>query len=451
MRQLILILALALLVSGAGAIKWSGIELREDANLSMDDGFVNSTGGIIFNGTAPTTTEGVLYSDGGNLRWGGLPIGNSNLPYDVMIVEATGGEIYAYNRTGHVVASDVSAPFEFGAVFDAVTALVGENQTIVLDGSFSSTTTASLVNGTKLYGMAESSISTASVIAVFDTADDDYLKKDILIENLRIYYTGTATPAQPLIVVYDAQGCTFRNVNAVCTAVSAYNVGYKGSLSLVSDINYTWLNKIEDCTLNQIRLDNITDSVIENCAINNYGKGPQAIKLSGLCNNVKIVQNEIVCDTYYGISVAGACYDLQITENYFEAHMHAPTVGNLETAISMTASTRYCTIENNHFSYLNGNGIVFNGKYGIISNNVFQNMNTADSSYSDIDLTGDTNMVIGNLGTNIVGSSNKALMIADSDYNMVYNNHAKGDGYTGVFTSGGHSLADNNVAWSGTP
>jgi len=232
--------------------------------------------------------------------------------------------------------------------------------------------------------------------------------------------------------------------------VAAYNSGYRGSLSLTSDIPYTWLNKIEDCTLNQIRLDNITDSLIENCAINNYGKGGQAIKLIGACNNVKIVQNEIVCDSTSGINVAAGCWYVQISENFFEAHMHVPTPGNVETAIKIDASTRYCTIENNHFAYLNGNGILFNGRYGIISNNVFENMNNADNSYSDIDLTGDTNLVFGNLGTNSVGSANKAVMIDDSDYNMVYNNHAKGDGYSNVFVSGGHSLADNNVYWPGT-
>ena len=58
-------------------------------------------------------------------------------------------------------------------------------------------------------------------------------------------------------------------------------------------------------------------------------------------------------------------------------------------------------------------------------------------------------MITGNLGTNSVGSTNKAIMISDSDYNMVYNNHAKGDGYSNVFVSGGHSLEDNNVYWAG--
>lgn len=45
----------------------------------------------------------------------------------------------------------------------------------------------------------------------------------------------------------------------------------------------------------------------------------------------------------------------------------------------------------------------------------------------------------------LVTFRDEAIMISDSDYNMVYNNHAKGDGYSNVFVSGGHSLADNNV------
>jgi len=439
MKKFILILALALLLCSCGdAATKIGLD-RLNWSQSID--------GIKFSGTAPASTTGVLYNDSGTLKFNGADV---SLGGYHALIRAEAGGYFAYAQNGTIIASDTSAPFDFGAVLDAVTDL-GPDQNIYVDGDFSATTTGSLVNGTKLRGVGDSSISTSSVMVVVGTDDTDYLHRDIVIEDLRIYYTGTATPTTALIELHDPLSCTIRNVNAVCTSVAAYNSGYRGSLSLTSDIPYTWLNKIEDCTLNQIRLDNITDSLIENCAVNTYGKGAQAIKLIGTCNNVKIVQNEIVCDSTSGINIAAGCWYVQISENFFEAHMHVPTPGNIETAIKIDASTRYLTIENNHFAYLNGNGILFNGKYGIISNNVFENMNTADNSYSDIDITGDTNMITGNLGTNSVGSTNKAIMISDSDYNMVYNNHAKGDGYSNVFVSGGHSVADNNVYWPGAP
>ena len=437
MRKLILFLALALLlcICADGATKIGLDRLN----------WSQSIGGVKFSGTAPASTAGTLYNESGTLKFNGTDVLLGG--YHALIRSEAGG-YFAYAQNGTIIASDTSAPFDFGAVLDAVTDL-GPDQTILVDGDFFATTTGSLVNGTKLCGVGDSSISTSSIMVVIGTDDTDYLHRDIVIEDLRIFYTGTATPTTALIEIHDPLSCTIRNVNAVCTSVAAYNSGYRGSLSLTSDIPYTWLNKIEACTLNQIRLDNITDSLIENNAINTYGKGSQAIKLIGLCNNIKIIQNEIVCDTTSGINIAAACWNLQITENYFEAHMHSPTPGNGETAIKIDASTRYCMIANNHFAYLNGNGILFNGKYGIISDNVFENMNNADNSYSDIDLTGDTNLVTGNLGTNSVGSANKAVMIDDSDYNMVYNNHAKGDGYSNIFVSGGHSLADNNVCWPG--
>lgn len=86
MKFAILILALAVLLqSGFAAdqrlVKWSQINLSqslpEDANITMDDGFLAGAGGIVFNGTAPAVTTNVLYSDAGNLKWNGAAIGGT--------------------------------------------------------------------------------------------------------------------------------------------------------------------------------------------------------------------------------------------------------------------------------------------------------------------------------------------------------------------------------------
>jgi len=435
MKKLMLILCLGLLLCGCvdGATK-IGLD-RLNWSQSID--------GIRFSGNVPVPTTGVLYNDSGTLKFNGSDV---SLGGYHALIRADEEGYFAYAQNGTIIASDTSAPFDFGAVLDVVTAL-GPDQTILVDGDFDTATTGTLVNGTKLIGIGYSSIHPTSVITVIDTADTDYLHKDVSIMDLRIYYDGVSAYNVPFIILHDPQGCTIRNVNAVYIEKSA--IGYNGALALTSDIPYTWLNKIEDCTLNQIRFTNITDSLIENCAVNTYGMALQAIKLIDICNNVKIIQNEIVCDSTYGIYIESCNWYVQISENYFEAHMHSPKPGNTETAIKFGAASRYATIENNHFAYLNGKGIEFNGNYGIICNNIFENMNTADNSYSDIDITGDTNLITGNLGANSVGSTYKSIMIDDSDYNMVYNNHAKGDGYSNVFVGGAHSLSDNNVYWSG--
>lgn len=102
-----LILALALLIGGAMAaetklplvkINWEQ-SLPSDSNVTLTDGFVAGTGGIVFNGTAPTATDGVLYSDSGILKWDGAAIGSNYLvtvgdgdQFDIDIGDYTAGD-----------------------------------------------------------------------------------------------------------------------------------------------------------------------------------------------------------------------------------------------------------------------------------------------------------------------------------------------------------------------
>lgn len=97
-----------MLIGSAGAIKWSGIDLREDANVTLDDGFVAGTGGILFNGTAPTTTTGVLYSDGSTLLYGGQSIGRTAGAYDCRIYKA-GSNTVSVDMNGTVINSSATA------------------------------------------------------------------------------------------------------------------------------------------------------------------------------------------------------------------------------------------------------------------------------------------------------------------------------------------------------
>ena len=108
MRKLLFILALAMLISSSQAIKWGGIELREDANLTMDDGFIVESGGILFNGTAPTSTTGVLYSDGSTLLYGGQSIGRTAGAYDCRIYKA-GSNTVSVDMNGTVINSSATA------------------------------------------------------------------------------------------------------------------------------------------------------------------------------------------------------------------------------------------------------------------------------------------------------------------------------------------------------
>ncbi len=108
MRKLLFILALAMLISSSQAIKWGGIDLREDANITMDDVFIVESGGILFNGTAPTSTTGVLYSDGSTLLYGGQSIGRTAGAYDCRIYQA-GSNTVSVDMNGTVINSSATA------------------------------------------------------------------------------------------------------------------------------------------------------------------------------------------------------------------------------------------------------------------------------------------------------------------------------------------------------
>lgn len=437
-RLIMIMMAILLIFSGMGnAIKWEQMDLNKPIPGGM---------GIGFSGTPPSTTTNKIYIDGSTLKFNGHDalLGG----YDALIRAETGG-YFAYAQNGNVIASDTSSPYDFGAVLNTVTS-GGYDKTILIDGDFITSTTGIIGTGTKLIGVGDSSISTSNVMTILSTQDTDTLNKYIVIEDLHVYYTGTDIPTTALIELFDPIECTVRGVTATCPNVASYSDSYRGSLSLTSDISSTWLNKIEYCTLNQIRFTSITDSVIQNCAINTYGKGPQAIKFIGTCNNNKILHNEIVCDTTYGIYMESATWDVQITGNYFEANGHTPTAGNTETAIFIGDTARFCTINDNHIEYINGYGIRFKGMYSLISNNMIVQVNNADNSYADISIySGHSNMVIGNYGANDRGSAHKAPMIETTDYNVVYNNHAKGDGYSIDYVAGANCIDDNNVLWGG--
>lgn len=441
MRKLILLLALALLLCGCvDGVTKIGLD-RLNWSQSID--------GIKFSGTAPASPTGVLYNDSGELKFNGSNI--SRMDCDVLIKLESDG-IYAYASSGSVLASDVSSPFDFGAVFNAVMTNNGPGQTIAIDGDFDYTTSSILLNHTEVYGVGSSSLSTADDVSAFTTANDTYIREHITIEHLNIFYTDTSYCAVPQIAIYNPLSCTLKDLKVLCTSVSSYSASHSGGIYLYGYHDYTWLNKIEDCTVSRLALLKITDSTIKNVASNTYGKGSHAIKLNGACNNVKIVGCEIVCDTNAGIYISHECWHLQIKDNYFEAHMHTPTPGNVETGIHFATANKYAEIEGNHFSYINGYGIYYVGNCGVIANNIFENCNVGDNSYDDIAITsGDTNMIHGNIGTRAYGETNKGYLADDTNYNIFYNNHAKGDLYLGCVDAGANSLNQDNVAWPGTP
>lgn len=428
--------------------------LPEGANITMQDGLLAGVGGITFNGTAPTVTTNTLYSNSGALEWDGLPAANNNLAYDVMIVEAADSKIYAYNRSGAVIASDTSAPYDLGAVGDAVMAVLGTGKKIVLDGSFDYTTPFTLLNYTEIEGMGDTSISTASDVAAFDTAHDTYVKRDIYIRHLNIYYTATDYMSDFQVLLYNPLECTIEDCTITCPNVKSYSASHASGIGLLGYHSYTWLNTIRDCTLNHVYMLKITDSRIEDTAVNTYGKGQYAIVLDGVCNNVKLFGNEIVCDKSGGVWIDDGCWYLNFKGNFFEPHMNTPTTGNNEEGIIAHTGVYRSSFEGNVFCELNGAAFDFKGNYNLIEGNIFNDLNRQDDSWDDIWIqVGYTNAIVNNIGTRSDGAgTGKGYLASYPDYNIAFGNLATGDLYSDVLLEGGvNCLSDNNMHWTGAP
>jgi hypothetical protein len=70
-----LVILFATLTNLAYGAEVGPITMRDDANITLQNGFLTGAGGITFNGSAPTETSGVLYSDAGTLKFNGDEIG----------------------------------------------------------------------------------------------------------------------------------------------------------------------------------------------------------------------------------------------------------------------------------------------------------------------------------------------------------------------------------------
>lgn len=453
MRQLILILALALLISSAGAIKWSGIDLREDANVTLDDGFVAGTGGIIFNGTAPTTTEGVLYSSSGVLKFGDEELGASSLPPYTAIIEKEGSNYVAYWRNGTQIASSAMFNTTFNRLMWSVPT---GKKTIYLN--FTSASIASpcyLNNYTEIVGIARPEITITSVNPIFianSTAGTTY--SYIKIRGLKLIYDGATAYNSYHIYLYNT---SYSTVDDVFTALSTvtYSANNRGGVRVDGIGGTAWLNRVINSHLTMIVMAGATDNWIDSNTVCSWDLCLYAIRTYGACNNLKILNNHIIIPgvgaaTSYGIYNGGATSGWLVSGNWFEPQDGYTATERQVGLITVSGSPMTnCRFIGNSFSNLGSMGLNFDGgvSYSQIDQNNFVNCNYYnDSNYRCISSgSGSYNTYVGNIGYNDV-STTKAPFIYGADYSSYSANIVYGKFSDDIYNAGTGSVEAGTVA-----
>lgn len=453
MRKLILILALALMLcSCVDAATKIGLD-RLNWSQSID--------GVKFSSAAPETTADVLYSDGGTLMFGAHPASTST--YDVIIKSVLGSGIFAYSQTGYLLASDTVDPYDAGEVFNAaVLPFVNGNDCkikIVFDTSESTgvmytNSTMYLYSYMQVDGMNFPWISTWDNIDMMKLNATGAENRDVTIRNIELYKKGTGAYTKRHINLTSPLHCTIDYVS-MDGDYTTYSSSFRGGLLLDNGgESYCWENRVMNSNMPLLEIAGCTDNWIQNCIFTTRGCFNYTMHLrtnnSIPANNNKIYRCHFVGGTSYGIYINSTNAEaIWITGSYFE------DVGTTTLAgIYVENSITHAVISENYFSGLDGSGIRFNGKYSNIHDNEFVNCNSNDNGKSDIDFaSGHTSRIYSNSGSNNVGSSAKGYLVDDANYNFIWANIAKGDGYTSHVNPGANSVIDvsTNYHYAGTP
>jgi hypothetical protein len=453
MRKLILVLALALLLCSCGdAATKIGLD-RLNWSQSID--------GVKFSGTAPTTMADVLYSDGGKIMFGAHPASTST--HDVIIKSVSGSGVFAYSQAGELLASDTVTPYDAGKVFNvAVLPFVNGNDCkikVVFDASESAgvmhtNSTMYLYSYMQVDGMNFPWISTWDNIDMMKLNATGAENRDVTIRNIELYKKGTGAYTKRHINLTSPLHCTIDYVS-MDGDYTTYSSSFRGGLLLDNGgESYCWENRVMNSNMPLLEIAGCTDNWIQNCIFTTRGCFNYTMHLrtnnSIPANNNKIYRCHFVGGTSYGIYINSTNAEaIWITGSYFE------DVGTTTLAgIYVENSITHAVISENYFSGLDGSGIRFNGKYSNIHDNEFVNCNSNDNGKSDIDFaSGHTSRIYSNSGSNNVGSSAKGYLVDDANYNFIWANIAKGDGYTSHVNPGANSVIDvsTNYHYAGTP
>jgi hypothetical protein len=448
-----IMMAVLLIFCGVGnAIKWEQMDLEKS---------IPSGEGIKFSGTAPATTADVLYADGDELMFDGRQVATG--AYDVLVKSVSGVGCFAYSQSGKLLASDTVAPYDMGSVYnEAISPYINGNDCkikVVFDasengGTMYTNSTLWLYAYIQLDGLNCPNIKTWDNINMMKNNYTGIENRDIVIRNLYLIKRGTGAYTYRHIKLTSPLRCTIDQVS-MDGEYTTYSSSSRGGLLLDNaGESYCWENRIINCNMPLLEVWGCTDNWIDRCIFTTRGCGDQNMYIktnsSIPANNNKISRCHFVCGTSYGINIDSlGANSIWITDCFFE------DVGTTSIAgINVVSYLSHATISGNKFIGLDGSGIVFNGKYSNIHDNEFTDCNSLDGGYSDINLVScHTSRIYANSGTNSVGSSSKGYLVDDNDYNFIWGNIAKGDGYTSHVNAGANTVvsAITNYHYAGAP
>ena len=453
MKKFILILALALLLcSYADAATKIGLD-RLNWSQNID--------GIKFSGTAPATTADVLYADGDELMFDGHQVAAG--AYDVIIKSVSGVGCFAYSQSGKLLASDTAAPYDIGAVYNAaISPYINGNDCkikVVFDasengGTMYTNSTLWLYAYIQLEGLNCPNIKTWDNINMMKNNYTGIENRDIVIRNLYLIKCGTEAYTYRHIKLTSPLHCTVDQVS-MDGDYTTYSSSFRGGLLLDNGgESYCWENRVLNSNMPHLEIAGCTDNWIESCIFTTRGCYNYTMYLrtnnSIPANNNKINKCHFVGGTSYGIFIKSTGAEaIWITGCYFE------DVGTTSVAgIRVENSITHAIISENYFSGLDGSGISFKGKYSNIHDNEFVDCNSANNGYDDIDLVScHTSRIYSNSGSNAVATTAKGYLVDDDNYNFIWSNIAKGDGYTSHVSAGANTITDvsTNYHYAGTP
>jgi len=470
MRFILLLMAVMLLMAGAEARYSPGLEITQSENLTLQGGYLVAAKGITFNATAPTTTSGTLYGESGALLWDGVSI-STPTAWDGLVKQTASG-VYAYNKTGYIVASDTSSPYDIGAVFNAlVIDLKGSNSdeegllsgdegmsTIMMDVQGYTNSTLWLYPNMVVTSPGLSSVVTYDHIPIFKANQTDYWNSWIKIEKLELGYRGTTAPYDHgLVEIYNPQTVWMKDLGDI-GLYCAYKSGNWQSLIFSANLSSSWLVFVEGCDCMTIHFDDVSDSYVRDNVIFGQAKVQHQIKLTDSSGSIHILDNHIICYPGAGIYTDNAVDPrmLDIRGNMFDGGGVNRGGSSAGTGILGEGSLPWynAVISGNTFWGIEKYGIfLYNGiEQSVITSNTFVNCNIKDYQYDDIRIdaraSGDSqkNTISQNTHYNAVASAHKAYPLQEWDgtydpaNNLYSTNTASGSGYLGGYVMAGSDI-----------
>jgi hypothetical protein len=275
-------------------------------------------------------------------------------------------------------------------------------------------------------GIGRASISTGSNIALFQVNSTSDAINYVRITGLDLAYTGTAPYTTAHINLFNVSYSIIDDVYTL-TPNLEYSSSNQGGIRIDGLLYHAWLNKITNCHVHRIRLNNATDNWVFGNTICSWEINDNAVYLSGTCNNLKLSQNHIIVPKFNGLQVAsGTTQDgLHVADNWFEPQ-DGWEAGEEQYAIYSAGAIQNSVVSNNHVRNMGAMGFNFDGglKYSICSSNEFYNCNLANNAnYRCVSLgvTSTTNALVGNKGR-AVGITTKAPFMWGCDY-ATYTSH----------------------------